>query len=125
MKYGKSLEVKKLLLKTNVLVALLTDDKEVYEKEKANALYNEAAATFKGEADVQALYGMVQAWVECDCVRFEAQSQLTQLNLQAPYQQLLETAIRRLKMRKLLDVIKPYTSIKVSYLQRRLNSSRD
>jgi len=49
-------------LKTNVLVALLTDDKEMYLKEKYNSLFHESAASFKSEGDIQCLYGMVQAW---------------------------------------------------------------
>jgi hypothetical protein len=73
------------LLKTNVLVVLLTDDKEVYEKEKANALYHEAAATFKAEGDVQALHAMVQAWAECDWGVFVEQSKQAQFKLDAPY----------------------------------------
>ena len=125
MKYGKSVEVKKSLLKTNVLVALLTDNKDVYLKEKSNSLYHEAAASFKSENDVQCLHGMVQAWIECDFVQFVEQSKLAQFSLQAPYQELLLTAVQRLKMTKLLEVIKPYACIKGSYLQRRLACSRE
>ena len=123
MKYGKSVELKKNLLKTNVLVSLLTNDKEIYLKQKSNSLYHESAAGFKSENDVQCLHGMVQAWIECDFVQFIEQSKLAQLNLQHPYQKLFENAVQRLKMTKLLEVIKPYTSIKVSYLQRRLTAS--
>jgi hypothetical protein len=48
MKYGKSPEVKKSLLKTNVLVALLTENSEQFTKDKFNALYHESASSFKG-----------------------------------------------------------------------------
>lgn len=40
MKYGKDHDKKKLLLKINVLVSLLTEDKEIYMKDKHNALYH-------------------------------------------------------------------------------------
>lgn len=110
-------------MKTNVLVALLTDDKEMYLKEKYNSLYHESAASFKSEGDIQCLYGMVQAWIECDYNQFIEHSKLAQLNLQKPYEKLLEVVITKLKRTKLLKIIKPYSSLKVSYLQRRLNSS--
>jgi hypothetical protein len=45
------------------------------------------------------------------------------LNLQKPYDKLIEVVITKLKRTKLLKIMKPYTSLKVSYLQRRLDSS--
>ncbi len=107
----------------NVLVALLIQDRELLLKDKHNALYHESAATFKGDGDIQCLYGMVQAFIDCDVDKFMEQSKLSQLQLKKPYTNLLDTVVMTLKMTKLLQVIKPYSKVKVSYLQRRLNST--
>lgn len=48
MKYGKSSDVKKNLLKADCLVSLLTNNKELYTNDKHNALYHESASSFKG-----------------------------------------------------------------------------
>lgn len=70
MKYGKDNKKKKDLLKMNVLVSLLTEDKQLYMKDKHNALYNQAAASFKSENDIQSLYGLVEAFNNGDYNQF-------------------------------------------------------
>jgi hypothetical protein len=110
------------MLKTNFFVSLLIGDQELYTKDKYNALYHESAVSFKSEHDVQSLYSMVQAFIDCDYVAFEQQSQLIMYNSIKPYDKLVEKVISHIKMTKLLQIIKPYTIVKLSYLSRRLNA---
>ena len=123
MKYGKNPEHKKILLKANVLVSLLINNKEEFTTEKFNALYNESAAGFKLENDIQCLYGVLQAFIDIDLNMFEEHSKTAQFNFPKPYENLFERVQERLKMTRLLQLIKSYETIKLSYLQRRLNST--
>ncbi len=125
MKYGKVIDERKNILKTNVLVALLIGDKEYYLKDKYNALYHESAVGFKSETDVQALYGLVQAFVDCDFGAFVEQTQLVMYHPSKSYTNLVDKVITHIKTTKLLQVIKPYTTVRLSYLARRLDIAID
>lgn len=54
---------------------------------------------------------------------FEEHSKTAQFNFSKPYENLFERVQERLKMTRLLQLIKSYETIKLSYLQRRLNST--
>jgi hypothetical protein len=69
-KFGKNSENIKVLLKTNVLVLLLCRDKSLMEKRSHNALLHESTVNFKMDPDVQALFGLTDAFNELDINRF-------------------------------------------------------
>jgi hypothetical protein len=54
---------------------------------------------------------------------FEEHSKTAQFNFPKPYENLFERVQERLKMTRLLQLIKSYETVKLSYLQRRLNST--
>lgn len=58
------------MLKVCVLLLLLCDNKELLENRSFNPLLHDSAKTFKGDTDIQSLYGLIEAFNALNLERF-------------------------------------------------------
>lgn len=61
-KFGKNSEALKNMLKINVLVLLMSGDKDLLDSKIHNPLKHDSKASFKMDNDIQAIYGLIEAF---------------------------------------------------------------
>ena len=97
-KFGKNTEGIKNLLKLNVMILLLCRDKSLLEKREFNPLLHESTANFKMDQDIQALFGLVDAFNQLEFNRFaEIYKVVSPGNFGKPYKDVYDRVMVELK----------------------------
>ena len=125
--FGKNSENLKTMLKINIAILLLHDDKELMENRFFNPLKHDSASTFKMEPDVQGLFGLIEAFNCLNLKSFQEILQVVDFSVTkgTGFSEIESKILLELKKQKTLFIIKAYKTIKFDYIKRRINENDD
>lgn len=70
-KYGINNPKNRELLKINSLMVLLCEDERILEDKQYNPMLQDCTASYKIEPDIQALFGLTEAYKNLDITHFQ------------------------------------------------------
>ena len=102
------------------MIALLIDDPEIYTTAKNNPLYDESSSAFKSDSDIFSLFGLVEAYQELNEKNIIEAFRSISFRKEGIYFDLEDRIIRKIKKKKLVQMLGAYKNVKFSFLAKRL-----